>query len=280
MNDVTPVLDSSSGRGPTKKASSAAAPSPESDSHARRPTVHLCLQSKGGVGKTLIASLLLQYCHHTGREVVGYDADPVNSSLSSIKGLGARTLGLVEGETLVVRTADAFVEELLTSTNDVVLDNGAAGFLPVSSYLVETEIAALLYAAGRDMVIHIAVAGGQAFLDCLNGMDALVRNFPDTVRFVVWTNEFFGPVRARTRDNTEIAFEDTAAFRNAKPRIRGVIHLAPLNPNTFGENLGRMLSHRLTFDEALDPSSGFNTVERQRLAMIQKDIFGQLAEVL
>ena len=45
--------------------------------------------------QTLIASLLLQYCQHTGREVVGYDADPVNESLSSIKALGAKTIGLV-----------------------------------------------------------------------------------------------------------------------------------------------------------------------------------------
>ena len=278
MNDVTQaVVDSSSAPRRTKTASSAI-PSLGSDGPARR-TVHLCLQGKGGVGKTLIASLLLQYCQHTGREVVGYDADPVNESLSSIKALGAKTIGLVEGEKLVVRTADQFVEDLLTCPTDVVLDNGAAGFLAVSTYLVESAIADLLHAAGRDLVIHVAVAGGQAFLDCLNGMDALVRNFPETVRFVVWTNEFFGPVKAKIRD-TEVAFEDTSAYRNAKDRVVGVVHLGSLNPNTFGENLGRMLSRRMTFDEALDPASGFNTVERQRLAMIQKDIFGQLAEVI
>jgi hypothetical protein len=277
MNDVTQVtLDSSSAPRRTKTASSAIL---SQGSDLGRRTIHLCLQGKGGVGKTLVASLLLQYCQHTGREVVGYDADPVNESLSSIKALGAKTIGLVAGEMLVVRTADQFVEDLLTCQTDVVLDNGAAGFLAVSSYLVESEIAALLHSAGRDLVIHVVVAGGQAFLDCLNGFDALVQNFPATVRFVVWTNEFFGPLKAKNRD-TEVAFEDASAYRNAKDRVVGVVRLASLNPNTFGENFGRMLSRRLTFDEALDPASGFNTVERQRLTMIQREIFEQLARVI
>jgi hypothetical protein len=238
------------------------------------------LQGKGGVGKTLIASLLLQYCQHTGREVVGYDADPVNVTLSSVKGLAAQPIKLVEGENLVVATADQFVEDLLTCPTDVVLDNGAAGFLAVSTYLVESQIAELLHAAGRDLVIHVAVAGGQAFLDCLNGLDALVRNFPETVRFVVWTNEYFGPISFSVDGGPEVRFEDTEAYRNAKARVIGTVHLRLQNPHTFGANLERMLSRRLTFDEALDPANGFNTVERSRLALIQKDIFSQLAAVL
>jgi hypothetical protein len=126
------------------------------------------LQGKGGVGKTLIASLLLQYCQHTGREVVGYDADPVNVTLSSVKGLAAQPIKLVEGENLVVATADQFVEDLLTCPTDVVLDNGAAGFLAVSNL------------SGRKSDCRAAARGRPGFGDpCRGGRRTGVPGLPE-----------------------------------------------------------------------------------------------------
>ena len=235
------------------------------------------LQGKGGIGKTLVANLLVQYCQHTGRPVQAYDADPVNASLRATKALAAKVIDLLVEDEIAVRTADQFVETLLTCETDVVLDNGSASFLPVSRYLVENEIASLFETAGRDLVIHVVISGGTAFLETLKGLEALVTHFPDTVKFVCWTNGFFGP--GRVADNL-VEFEDTPLYETIKPRVLGVVSLKALNPHTFGENFGRMLSNRLTFDEALDPAAGFNSVERQRLSMIQRDIFAQLAAVL
>jgi hypothetical protein len=41
-------------------------------------TIHLTLQGKGGVDKSLVASILAQYFRHHGREIHCIDSDPVN----------------------------------------------------------------------------------------------------------------------------------------------------------------------------------------------------------
>src|SRR5215211_2966217 len=46
----------------------------------RRPTTHITLQSKGGVGKTFVASLVAQWIIENGRALRCYDADPGNQS--------------------------------------------------------------------------------------------------------------------------------------------------------------------------------------------------------
>jgi hypothetical protein len=119
------------------------------------------------------------------------------------------------------------------------------------------------------------VTGGGSVIETLKGLEAVVLHFPDTVRVVVWTNEFFGPVRY---ENT--GFEEMAIYREAKPRISGRITLKELNRRTFGANLATLLERKLTFSEALGSGSAFNTVERQRLAMIQRELFEQLAHVI
>ncbi len=49
-------------------------------------SIHLSLQGKGGVGKSLVASILAQYFLHTGRDLCCIDTDPVNQTLSQDKG--------------------------------------------------------------------------------------------------------------------------------------------------------------------------------------------------
>ena len=61
-------------------------------------TVHLILQGKGGVGKSVIATLLAQYLRDKGLTVTCFDADPVNSSQAAGHSMSAsrylRALGL------------------------------------------------------------------------------------------------------------------------------------------------------------------------------------------
>jgi hypothetical protein len=77
----------------------------------------------------------------------------------------------------------------------------------------------------------------------------------------------------------DVAFEDTPVYRNAKPRISAIVDLKRQNPQSFGANLATLLERKQTFEEALN-GTAFNTVERQRLAMIQREVFEQLALVV
>src|SRR5262249_42734009 len=50
--------------------------------------IHMSLQGKGGVGKSLVAAILSQYLGSRGQDVHGIDADPVNHTFSEYRGLG------------------------------------------------------------------------------------------------------------------------------------------------------------------------------------------------
>ena len=273
MNDAEAIV-SANGTPPRRTRTSSDSSANPGQSRTDRRRIHLVLQGKGGIGKSLAASYLVQYHRHIGKPVKAFDADPVNASLAAMPGLGAQPVALVVDDAIDLKAADQFIEMLLTADEDVVIDSGAASFLPLSSYLIETEIAGLLDAAGRELVLHTIVTGGGSFMDTARGLEAVVEDFPPTATLIVWTNEYFGPVRFE-----DVAFEDTPVYRNAKPRIAAMVHLKRQNPQSFGANLATLLERKQTFDEALN-GTAFNTVERQRLAMIQREIFEQLARVV
>ena len=94
-------------------------------------TVHLSLQGKGGVGKSLVASVLAQYLRHRGEDVRCIDTDPVNQTFSQYTNLGAVHLRLLDQGRIDPRAFDQLMERLLTEDGVFVVDNGASTFIPL-----------------------------------------------------------------------------------------------------------------------------------------------------
>ena len=65
------------------------------------PTIHLILQGKGGVGKSIVASWLAEFLIGRGQPVRCLDGDPVNRSLGQIKALNVEKLDLLNDEGVV-----------------------------------------------------------------------------------------------------------------------------------------------------------------------------------
>src|SRR2546423_4846256 len=86
--------------------------------------IHLSLQGKGGVGKSLIASLLAQFHMGRGDSVRCVDTDPVNQTLSQYSALKAQHLQLILNGRIDQRGFDALMERLLTEDGIFVVDNG------------------------------------------------------------------------------------------------------------------------------------------------------------
>ena len=64
-------------------------------------SIHLSLQGKGGVGKSLVASILAQYFNARGKAVRCVDTEPVNRTLFQYKALNVNRLELLrEGDLL------------------------------------------------------------------------------------------------------------------------------------------------------------------------------------
>jgi Mrp family chromosome partitioning ATPase len=84
--------------------------------------VHLVLNGKGGVGKSLVATWLAEFLISRGRSIRCIDGDPVNRSLSQYRALGAERLDLVNDDGLIQRARyDALIERFATTSGAFVV---------------------------------------------------------------------------------------------------------------------------------------------------------------
>jgi hypothetical protein len=239
--------------------------------------VHVVLQGKGGVGKTYVASLIAQCLMERGEPVACIDTDPVNASFRDIRALGAMPVDLFkpDGDEIDVHVMDGMVERFLTEDTHFVLDNGAATFVPLSRYLVHDGIPDAIAAAGKRMVVHGVVAGGQEIIQTGRGFDSIATQFPPVADIVLWLNEHHGPVSGANG----APFEETPLFQKHRARILGVVRLDRLHQPTFGANVADMLGRGMTFAEAA-ASPDFFAVAKQRLLQVKRPIFEQLGAIL
>lgn len=238
--------------------------------------VHFVLQGKGGVGKSFVASLLVQFLNDVqkqqgGERVLVIDTDPVNRTISRYTEFEAFTLDLLsDAQTIDTRRFDELIEMIIKYDAPVVIDNGASTFVPLMAYLAENKVVDVLIAQGLEVVIHVPVTGGQAIDDTLSGFDHVVK--AQTAPVIIWKNGFFGEV---TRGGLQ--FEETQIYRSAASRVLGIVALHKRTEDTFGRDMCLMIARHLTFGEAIESSEHFGFMARNRLHEVRKDVYEQLA---
>ncbi len=236
--------------------------------------VHFTLQGKGGVGKSLISSLIAQYLRSKGEPVVVVDTDPVNATLMGYKAFDTQRLELMENGSLIERNFDSLIERIVEEDSNFVVDNGAASFIPLSYYIAENDAINVITGSGKQVVIHTVVTGGQAIKDTLAGLASLIEQMPEDAKIVVWLNEFFGEIVAGGKEFTQMQ-----VFLNNRDRIHGIVRIARQTGSTFGKDIQLMLDSKLTFDE-IDGSADFGLMAKSRLFRVKQAIYGQLGEVV
>ncbi len=227
---------------------------------------------KGGVGKSLVASLLAQYFLSRGQSVRCIDTDPVNQTFSQYRGLRVEHIKLLREGGVDQRGFDALMEAILQEEGIFVVDNGASTFIPLWNYILEANVMALLRDAGKRLFVHTVITGGQALADTLKGFKSVAETTEDR-NIIVWINEYFGRVE---RDGKQ--FGDMAVYRENASKVFGSIAIPKRNQDTFGRDVEDMVARKLTFEEAIRESS-FSLMTRQRLKVIQRDVFEQLDAV-
>lgn len=231
--------------------------------------VHLILQGKGGVGKSLIAAILAQYFQYKAGQVQPFDTDPVNDTLSQYAAFATTRVDILDARNHInARAFDGLIETVLVNDQVCVIDNGASTFVPLMAYMVENRVVELLEQAGKRVYIHSVVTGGQAFADTLQGLAVMLEEQPAPV--VVWLNEFFGAIE---RDGKN--FQQSSLYADFKHRIHGVVTIERGNADTFGHDMEMICKNKLTFDQALE-SAQFGIMSRQRLKMVREALFNQL----
>jgi len=235
-------------------------------------SVHISLQGKGGVGKSFIASILTQYFLSKRQNVNAIDADPVNQTLAEYSGLSVNRLNLLKEGSVDQREFDLLMERFLTESGTFVVDTGASTFIPLWHYILENQALDYLRERGKRVFVHSVITGGQSLNDTLAGFEQLA----ETTRgknIVVWLNEYFGSVLP---DGAE--FRDMAVCRKHAAKVHGSVAIVRRTADTFGRDVEEMISQKMTFEEALS-GSGFTIMAKQRLRVVQRDLFEQLDAV-
>ncbi|MBC7906738.1 MAG: conjugal transfer protein TraL [Rhodospirillaceae bacterium] len=238
--------------------------------------VDFILQGKGGVGKSLIASLLAQHYMERGlTPLLAIDTDPVNATFAGYKAIGVEFLSIMDGDDINPRAFDQLIVRIMEQAEKggqiAVIDNGASSFVPLSSYILQNGVATLLAEAGHTVRIHTVIAGGPGLQDTMQGFVSLAKNIPD-VPLVVWLNQYFGPV---VHQDTGKSFEESKAFKDHAGRVQALVTLPAVKPETFGQDMRKLMNQRLTFGEAA-ASADYTIMEKQRLKMMWRNLSAQM----
>lgn len=242
----------------------------EKQSLTNKGVIHLVLQGKGGVGKSLVATWLAQYLLARQKALRCIDSDPVNRSLAQYAALNADKLDLVNGDGVVERSRfDDLLDRFATEDFTFLLDSGATVFLPLWGFIMEIGMINMLRDVGRQVYVHCVVCGGDMLNDTLMGFETLAKSASDR-NIVLWLNEYFGGI---SRDGK--TFEEMTVFKQNKDKVVGSIAIPQRSPDTFGVAIKRMREKKLTFDEAIQ-SETFRLADKSRLYSVRKQVFDQL----
>ena len=234
--------------------------------------IHLSLQGKGGVGKSLAASVLAQYFMARGKPVRCIDTDPVNKTLSQYEALQAKPLMLLRDGIVDQRAFDQLMEILLTEEGTFVVDNGASTFIPLWHYMLENNAIDMFRQAGRQIYVHTIITGGQALGDTLKGFAQIAETTTDQ-NIVVWVNEYFGRVEFDGKPATELK-----VFRDHAEKVHGCVAIRKRNQDTFGRDVEEVICRKITFQQAIEDGP-FSIMTKQRLKVVQRELFEQLDDV-
>ncbi len=227
--------------------------------------VHIILQGKGGVGKSVVASLLAQFLQEKG-DLCCIDTDPINPTFSKFKGLEVQHLNLLSSPNKInERIFDELIENILSSGKNFIIDNGAGGFLAISNYIIEHNIINDLFEF--DVFVHVPITGGQAFEETAKGLIRISKQFDTGSKIILWVNEYFGKLE---KEISEFKF-----YKSTKQRLVAEIFIEEQSADTFGEDIKMMFTNHKTFKEIADDKN-LKFMVKHRLDIFRGQVFDQL----
>ena len=237
-------------------------------------TVHFILQGKGGIGKTFVSSIIAQWMKHNNPESLRcYDTDQENTTFSRYKAMNVMHVPVMtDSRTIDPKRFDTLMMDILDSDGNCVIDNGANTFSPLMAYLIENHCFELLADSGRTVYIHSIVGGGDTLHDTASGFVSTALSTPAPI--VLWENEYFGLLQTPSGKQ----FVDSQSYHDHVDRVKGRIKLAQRNSDTFGADIKKMNTARMTLDEVMQ-SDKFNVMEKQRIKVVYRELFEQLDQV-
>lgn len=226
-------------------------------------TVQIIVQGKGGVGKTLVASMIAEYCQRAGATGI-IDMDPKNGSLSEFEQMKTAKVAVSDGANF--DAADDLFSEILESkpSHSWVIDTAGESFDSVLEYLSDEVMLAELAEAGHTVYCHVVVVGGASKTASALSLNKAVEAFKGTgINVILWNNDYFGEVGAGDAGNViDILQADLVGTVNLKTRSR-----------LIRSHFETKYVEKLTLAEV---ESSWERVRRNRIIAVYNDVFSQL----
>jgi hypothetical protein len=235
-------------------------------------SVHFVLQGKGGIGKTLVSSLLAQYIDEKFHGTLDcYDTDQENATFADYKAFNVKLVDVMNPDRTINRKMfDKMLLEVFNSDKNIVIDNGANTFSPLMSYLMENSFIDMMQDSGKKVYIHTIIGGGDNLKDTTAGFVSLAKQ--TKCPMVIWLNE-------NANWGTTENFIESEIFNKNSDNVRGVVLLQGRNSDTFGDDIKRMNKARMTLKEITAGNGTFNILEISRLSTVVRDVFKKLDTV-
>ena len=242
-----------------------------------RKSLHMTLCGKGGVGKSVIARLLTEYLPEKDEAPLAFDADPVNASFAAVRDFDVEKVTLIDADQQInPGFFDQLVLRIVDSNRSVVLDTGAASYVPLFNYMRELDIAETLNENGFDLFFHVALAGGPALPFTVENLREVCLNFGQDAGVMVWLNHYWEEITHNDKPFTELP-----VFKTNQSSINGLLEIERMAADTSAEDFAEFLKRNISFEQALDrTTSPFNIVEQSRLFNIRETIFEGMDAVL
>lgn len=212
--------------------------------------IHFILQGKGGVGKSMVATLLYQYLQENDKEIIAFDTDPVNATFASFKEFNVKRLELMQDDNIDARKFDPLLEDLAEASEHahIIVDNGASSFVVLCSYIIENDMINLLKDNNHTIYFHTIITGGQAMGDTIVNLKKLVLAF-STSQLIIWLNPFFGEIQMDGK-----SFEDFKVYEDHSHQFKAIIKLPLGNRNLIGKDLEELFAKRQSFKAGINSS--------------------------
>lgn len=241
--------------------------------------VHFFYNSKGGVGKSHNAVNLSQWHRDRGQPYKAFDADATSATFSSFKGLNVTRIKLMDREDINPRQFDLLTNAFIDPDEDCnfIVDTGASAFVAINRYAMQMDLPGMIHAAGKKLVANMMMVAGNTLAETTANLMAMVEQMPPEVEIVVWINHHFG----RVQDEQGRSFEQMAVYDKYHHRIAGIVELPDhtfTDPKTFGEDVQKMMSLGLTFEE-VKASAALGIIEKARINRHKAMIYEQLDAV-
>lgn len=234
--------------------------------------IHIVMNGKGGIGKSIVAYNLSQYLKSLDPETVCIDTDPLTPTLSKYKALSVKHIQIASAAEVFLNRFDDMIEEMVSTPHDVIIDTGASTFLPIAKYIESNKIFSFLKDEyDKTIFVHV-VLNAQTQNDYLSttaSLESIAQSFGSEASIIVWLNEFGGSLDM---------FLESKFYSENKDNLHGILRMK--NPDELLlHDVKAMLQNFQTYDEAAADKSLY-VIARSRLSRLKNEIYQQLNHVI